>query len=427
MRLYVGRLQRLFVGAELVVIGYRDPKDDKFQLGVNGRADVILSGDTELLWCSKHFATSRPSGRRSSRTLRRSEPMAPEPRANPLLLGHEAAETTLLDAMRSGRMHHAWLITGPDGVGKATLAYRFARRLLAGHAGGRHLALDPAHPVFRRVAAGAHADLLTRSSARTTKSASGMRTQIAVEDVREISGFMSLTPAEGGWRVVDRRRRRGNEPVLGQRAAEDPGGAAAARHPAAGVRCARPAAADDPQPLPAPAPRPAAPEAMERLLATYLPELARDERGRLVTVAEGSPGRALLLARGRGAGDRRAGRRGAGRAARPEAGSAPMRWPTRWRAARRRSPTSWTCCAPAIAAAVRDVVRGRADEEQSRLVALRPLDAWGDVWHALTRLQDETERFNLDKRQAIVAGLGMLSGTICHEPDAITSRRRSIT
>jgi predicted nucleic acid-binding protein len=49
VRLYVGRLQRLFVGAELVVIGYRDPKDDKFQLGVNGRADVILSGDTELL------------------------------------------------------------------------------------------------------------------------------------------------------------------------------------------------------------------------------------------------------------------------------------------------------------------------------------------------------------------------------------------
>ena len=65
-----------------------------------------------------------------------------------------------------------------------------------------------------------------------------------------------------------------------------------------------------------------------------------------------------------------------------------------------------------IAVAVRDVVSGRADPEQSRLVALRPLDAWGDVWHALTRLQDETERFALDKRQAIVAGLGMLSGTM---------------
>ena len=65
----------------------------------------------------------------------------------------------------------------------------------------------------------------------------------------------------------------------------------------------------------------------------------------------------------------------------------------------------------ALAAAVADSIRGQADEAQARLVALRPLDAWGDVWHALTRLQDETERFNLDKRQAIVAGLGMLSGT----------------
>jgi DNA polymerase-3 subunit delta' len=65
-----------------------------------------------------------------------------------------------------------------------------------------------------------------------------------------------------------------------------------------------------------------------------------------------------------------------------------------------------------VAAAVRDVARGRADEEQARLVALHPLDAWADVWHALTELQDETERFNLDKRQAVVAGLGMLSGTM---------------
>src|SRR5882757_4319581 len=87
--------------------------------------------------------------------------MAPEPRANPLLLGHEAAEATLLEAMRSGRMHHAWLITGPDGVGKATLAYRFARRLLAGVPAEDSLTLDPASPVFRRVAAGSHADLHT--------------------------------------------------------------------------------------------------------------------------------------------------------------------------------------------------------------------------------------------------------------------------
>src|SRR5882757_3060314 len=127
--------------------------------------------------------------------------MAPEPRANPLLLGHEAAEATLLEAMRSGRMHHAWLITGPEGVGKATLAYRFARRLLAGQSSGQAgadgLALDPANPVFRRVAAGSHADLLTIERVLNEKT-KRMKTQIAVEDVRKINGFMSLTPAEGG-------------------------------------------------------------------------------------------------------------------------------------------------------------------------------------------------------------------------------------
>ena len=54
--------------------------------------------------------------------------------------------------------------------------------------------------------------------------------------------------------------------------------------------------------------------------------------------------------------------------------------------------------------------RGRGDPEQERLVALRPLDAWGEVWHSLTRLQDETERFALDKRAAIVSSLSLLTG-----------------
>ena len=52
------------------------------------------------------------------------------PRENPDLTGHEAAENQFLDAWSSGRMHHGWLISGPKGIGKATMAYRFARFLL---------------------------------------------------------------------------------------------------------------------------------------------------------------------------------------------------------------------------------------------------------------------------------------------------------
>ena len=52
------------------------------------------------------------------------------PRANPLLFGHHAAEASLAEAASSGRLHHAWLLTGPEGIGKATLAFRFARHSL---------------------------------------------------------------------------------------------------------------------------------------------------------------------------------------------------------------------------------------------------------------------------------------------------------
>ena len=84
----------------------------------------------------------------------------PPPRANPALHGHAGAELELLEGYLSGRLPHAWLITGPKGVGKATLAFRFARFLLAqGVAQGQpalfqaapeSLHVDPGNPVFHR-------------------------------------------------------------------------------------------------------------------------------------------------------------------------------------------------------------------------------------------------------------------------------------
>ena len=65
--------------------------------------------------------------------------------------------------------------------------------------------------------------------------------------------------------------------------------------------------------------------------------------------------------------------------------------------------------AAGIAAAVREAARGRADPDQARLIGDRPLSAWVDLWHALRRLQDETEGAYLDKRQAVVSGLRMLA------------------
>ena len=122
------------------------------------------------------------------------------PRDNPLLVGHAAAEHALRAAFDAGRMHHAWLITGPEGIGKATLAFRFARALLADFP-GPGLTVPPEHPVFRRVASGAHADLLAIARSFDEKR-KVVRSEILVDDVRAVASFLALTAAEGGWRVV---------------------------------------------------------------------------------------------------------------------------------------------------------------------------------------------------------------------------------
>ena len=86
---------------------------------------------------------------------------APHPRETTALYGHDEAQASLLAAWNGGRFPHALLIGGPEGIGKATLAYRVTRFVLA-NSGTRdkpvNLAVDPAHPVSRQVEALAHPD-----------------------------------------------------------------------------------------------------------------------------------------------------------------------------------------------------------------------------------------------------------------------------
>lgn len=131
----------------------------------------------------------------------------PHPRETRELISHAEAEQTMLDAFRSGRMPHAWLIGGPAGIGKATLAYRMARFALA-HPdpaapevkSATSLKVADDHPVGQRIAARAHPDLLVLE--RTVNEKTGkLFTVIRVDDVRETVSFFGSTAGEGGWRV----------------------------------------------------------------------------------------------------------------------------------------------------------------------------------------------------------------------------------
>jgi len=135
-------------------------------------------------------------------------PDAPHPRHVTSLIGHERAEAEMLVAYREGRLAHAWLIGGKEGIGKATLAWRFARFVLANpdpttqavrEAVSLHV--EPTHGAARLLAGLSHPDFaLIRREWKTNPKR--LATEIAVDDVRAGLQVFQLSAAFGGWRVV---------------------------------------------------------------------------------------------------------------------------------------------------------------------------------------------------------------------------------
>jgi DNA polymerase-3 subunit delta' len=128
------------------------------------------------------------------------------PREVDRVFGHDEAVQEFDEALRGGRLHHAWLLVGPEGIGKATLAYRLARTILAHAEAGDLLPGEPAdvapdHPIFRKIAGLAHPNLLLirRSWMEKTKRYSQV---ISVDEVRRLRSFLGSTAGDGSWRVV---------------------------------------------------------------------------------------------------------------------------------------------------------------------------------------------------------------------------------
>jgi DNA polymerase-3 subunit delta' len=319
----------------------------------------------------------------------------------------------LAAALRSGRLPHAWLIWGPRGVGKATLAFRFARHLLAGGRGADDLFLDPAHPVFRRVASGGHPDLLTIERSVNEKTGK-LRTEIVVDDVRRAGDFVHLTAAEGGWRVivvdsVDEANRNAANALL--KVLEEPpprtllllvSHAPGSLLPTIRSRCRRLGLA----PLPE--------ATVLELLRRSQPDLAEADARVLARLGEGSIGRALELAEQGGldlyrqvggllmnlpgldgqalhAMADKFGRTG-GEVAFRTAADLLVWWLGRM------------IQAGATGAKPAEVVPGEA-AAMGRLLQGASLDRWLELWEKTSRLFASTEGVNLDRRQVWVAAL----------------------
>ncbi len=129
---------------------------------------------------------------------------APHPRFSQTMFGQHTAQADFLSAFRQTRLHHAWLLGGARGIGKATLAWHIARFMLAQQTANPPndtLILPPDHPINPRIHTLADPRLFLLRRAYDTKKAT-FQSRISIDDIRKLTHFFSLSTPDGGWRVA---------------------------------------------------------------------------------------------------------------------------------------------------------------------------------------------------------------------------------
>jgi DNA polymerase-3 subunit delta' len=329
------------------------------------------------------------------------------PRASYALQGLDAAVASFMEARARGRLHHAWLLTGPEGMGKASFAYRAARRLLGARpttVGADDLASSPDDPVCRMVAAQSHPDLMVLER---WSEANPTRKSIPVDEARRLPEFFSKAPAIAAYRVAiidaaDDLNVNAANAVL--KTLEEPSGRGAlflVSHapgrllPTIRSRCRRLAFAPWPE------------QELIRFIDEHL-ELDADDAHRLARMSRGAPGRALSLA-ARGALD----------------------IDRQVEAILDRLPTTEGPELLGLADSFRGSDGGArfnllleriADRlqagalAQTEIGALAAADRWSGAWDRLSRLPDQVEALNLDRADAFWSLMGDLRAVAAHHP-----------